>query len=303
MADAGPSPQPSTSQPTPGSSSTEPEWKKFVPDTALLVSGSFGGPFVIFTLTPLRNGLTLAAQDRVSTMASLYRRCFAHGFRSGWVGGLWPSVPAIPQFCVLGPMYHLYASLLGQQAALVCTGKNDTPLTFMKNAEVAYNQYVPRKDRLTNLTPAFKPIGPGAFMHAVRNALGMCGMRVFAAPLDEHMRHVIRNPQASRMVSDFIASCMSGALSMPFNQLYNFFVTSKEARESTRLQRVSLATNFLRAQYFTVTESGAIRPSRIMLRDMGMRCLYAGTLFCIYATIERTLVENWPAWSEALMNI
>mmetsp|Transcript_6459 Transcript_6459/g.6388 ORF Transcript_6459/g.6388 Transcript_6459/m.6388 type:complete len:180 (+) Transcript_6459:98-637(+) len=91
------------------------------------------------------------------------------------------------------------------------------------NAEVAYNHYVPRTDRLTNLTPAYKPIGPGAFMHATRNALGMCGMRVFAAPLDEHMRKVIRNPQASRMLSDFVASCLSGAISMPFNQLYNFF--------------------------------------------------------------------------------
>ncbi|EER12015.1 hypothetical protein Pmar_PMAR019119 [Perkinsus marinus ATCC 50983] len=279
----------------------EAKWKQYAPEKALLVSGSFGGPFVIFTLTPLRNGLTLASQDRVSTMASLYRRCFIHGFRSGWVGGLWPSIPAIPQFCVLGPMYHIYASFLGQKAALVCTAVTETAITYganTRNAEVAYNHYVPRTDRLTNLTPAYKPIGPGAFMHATRNALGMCGMRVFAAPLDEHMRKVIRNPQASRMLSDFVASCLSGAISMPFNQLYNFFVTSKEARAATRLQRVSLATTYLKGQYLTVAPDGSVRPSRIMLRDMGMRCLYAGTLFCIYATIERNLVENWSFLSE-----
>ncbi|KAF4690265.1 hypothetical protein FOZ60_000422 [Perkinsus olseni] len=225
MPSAGPTPQ--RTEPARAAATTttaavgglEADWRRYIPDTALLVSGSFGGPFVIFTLTPLRNGLTLAAQDRVSTMSSLYRRCFMHGFKSGWVGGLWPSVPAIPQFCVLGPMYHLYTSFLGQQGALVCTAVTETAITYganTRNAEVAYNQYVPRKDRLTNLTPAYKPIGPGALMHAVRNALGMCGMRVFAAPLDEHMCKVIRNPQASRMVSDFVASCLSGRLLLPY---------------------------------------------------------------------------------------
>eukprot|EP00439_Symbiodinium_sp_Y106_P013812 s2446_g1.t6 len=81
-------------------------FREKLPDKPLLVSGAVGGPCVIFLCTPLRNGLTLGAQDKKSGIAGLYRKVFRGGPQSGWTGGLAPAVVACPQFLAVGPMYH-----------------------------------------------------------------------------------------------------------------------------------------------------------------------------------------------------
>ena len=47
-----------------------------LPDPPLLAAGALGGPFVIASLTPLRNAMSNAAQDQQSSFAQLYRRTF-----------------------------------------------------------------------------------------------------------------------------------------------------------------------------------------------------------------------------------
>jgi len=269
-----------------------------LPDPPYFVAGALGGPFVIYLLTPLRNALTLASQDRHSSMTSIYKKVFSRGIRGGWIGGHWPAIPAIPQFVILGPMYHFYSSLTNPYAALLLTGLTETVFTFganSRNAEVAFNSQAPETRQIKKFTPPWRFWGPGSFGHAGRNTISMAGMRIFSDPLDQWMTvHIpLWSPIATKTAADFLASMMTGAVSMPFNQLFNFYATTVEARELKLVPRIHLGLQFLSSQYLRRNEHGNLRLSRIALRDMVMRSIYASCLFGIYVTIERSLVRNW----------
>jgi hypothetical protein len=90
-----------------------------------------------------------------------------------------------------------------------------------------------------------------------------------------------------------LGSLCSGILSTPFNQMFNFFATTPEAKSLCRRKRFQLAKDFLKDQYFVRGEDGRLRPSRIMMRDVALRSIYSMGLFGIYATIERSLVDAW----------
>jgi hypothetical protein len=271
---------------------------KYVPDRALLVSGSLGGPFVVFVLTPLRNALTLASQDRISSTLQIYKKCFQGGFARGWTGGLYPSVPAIPQFVTLGPLYHVYSSVVGPYASLLLTAATESAFTFgahSRNAQMAFNESVPEPRRIRTLATPWTLLGPGITPHILRNAVGMTGIRVFSKPIRTQLDNSF--PSASdkvkRTSADFIGSLFSGIISTPFNQMFNFFATSPEANALCRRKRAGMALQFLKNQYFVADENGRLRPSRIMFRDVALRSIYSMGLFGIYATIERSLVDIW----------
>ena len=273
------------------------EYAKLIPDTPLLISGAFGGPFVVFVLTPLRNALTLASQDRSSSAAQIYKQCFQGGFRRGWTGGIYPSIPAVPQFVTLGPLYHVYTSLVGPYAALWITAATESAFTFgahSRNAQMAYNESVPPNRRLTRISSPLVFWGPGILPHVCRNCVGMTGIRVFSKPVRSELDKAFPNAsdKIKRTASDFLGSLISGILSTPFNQMFNYFATSN-AHSLSRLERLRMAKEFLKGQYFVRTESGRLRPSKIMMRDIALRSIYSMGLFGIYATFERSLVDFW----------
>ena len=274
-------------------------YKKLIPDTPLMISGACGGPFVVFILTPLRNALTLASQDRVSSTFQIYKNCFGGSFRRGWTGGIYPSIPAVPQFVTLGPLYHVYSGIVGPYASLWLTAATESAFTFgahSRNAQMAFNESVPPSRRITRISSTFTLWGPGILPHICRNCVGMTGIRVFSKPVRAELDKAFPNAsdKVKRTASDFLGSLISGILSTPFNQMFNFFATS-DAHNLTRMERIKMAKEFLKGQYFVKTETGGIRPSRIMMRDIALRSIYSMGLFGIYATFERSLVDYWYA--------
>jgi hypothetical protein len=270
---------------------------KLVPDKPLLIAGAFGGPFVVFVLTPLRNALTLASQDRTSSTVQIYKQCFKGGLSRGWVGGIYPSIPAVPQFVTLGPFYHVYTSLVGPYPALLFTAATESAFTFgahSRNAQLAYNESVPPNKRISRISSSFTVFGPGIIPHVCRNCVGMMGIRIFSKPVKNELDVLFPNAseKTKRTAGDFIGSLLSGILSTPFNQMFNFFATS-DLHNLPRSERIQVAKQFLKSQYFVRTESGSFRPSKIMMRDIALRSIYSMGLFGIYATFERNLVDYW----------
>ena len=91
-------------------------------ERAILVAGAVGGPFTIGLYTPLRNAITLGAQDAVATAGKLYRRTVEPGFlRGGYAGWLTPTIFSCPQFLAIGPIYHIFSTYVGGDFAVVPT--------------------------------------------------------------------------------------------------------------------------------------------------------------------------------------
>lgn len=275
-----------------------PSLSKLIPDRPLIVAGTFGGPFVVFVLTPLRNALTLASQDRVSSGVQIYKQCFNGGFFRGWTGGLAPSIPAIPQFVTLGPFYHMYSSAVGPYAALVLTAATETMFTIgahSRNAQMAFNETVSVERRIVRLSTSMSIVQPGLLAHIARNTVGMTGIRVFASPVNARLDTLFpaASSKVKRTCSDFIGSLISGVLSTPFHQTFNFFATTPEASKMSPTQKYQMTMRFLKTQYLVKTASGRTRPSKVMMRDIALRSIYSMGLFGIYATIERNLVDFW----------
>jgi len=77
------------------------------------------------------------------------------------------------------------------------------------------------------------------------------------------------------------------SLSMPFNQLYSFQVTSRACLAASPLERARMGLDFLKRQYFVESASGSTKLSRMVLRDAALRATYIGCLFSSYAFVER----------------
>lgn len=277
-----------------------------LPDRSLVVSGTFGGPFVVYILTPMRNALTLASQDRISSVLQIYKRCFQGGVLKGWTGGLYPSIPAVPQFVTLGPLYHIYSGLVGPYVALLATGVTESAFTFgahSRNAQMAHNASVEPSRRVTKFSNSFTLFGPGFVPHIGRNVVAMSGIRIFASPINYELDRLFptASVKSKRTASDFIGSMFSGVLSTPFNQMFNFLATTPNAHLMTARERMHFLGEFLKGQYFIRNTNGKLRPSRIMMRDIALRSVYSMGLFGIYATIERNLVDAWSTGS--ILNI
>lgn len=278
------------------------------PEPSLLAAGALGGPLCIGILTPLRNACTLAAQDTHSTARQIYGKVFSRGMLAGWTGACTPAAAATLQFTIMGPGYFMYLNLMGSPAAATVAGAvTETLITYgptTRNSQLMHNRVaVP-----TGQVPVRRmlPVGPGFSMLVLRNCAANAGIRVLSDPLAGGLARLsagevglgpVPISGACKCGGDFLASLLCGAISMPFNQLFNYHVTSAASLSGSNMERFRLGLRFLRSQYIETTSSGSQRLSRMIIRDGGLRALYIGCMFSSYAATERLCQSLWRASS------
>ena len=261
-------------------------WSKLIPDPPLLAAGGVGGPCVMLLVTPLRNALTIAATDNVATTSEIYKQVFRNGIRGGWTGGLYPMIPAVPQFCVIGPMFHVFKDLFGGSTSmgLLATATTETLISFgaeTRNAQMASGV-------TKGLHNPLKPFGPGVAVHITRNAVAMSGFRLMSQPIRDAFGVKDKGGFAT-VTSDLVANLIASAVSMPLHQLYGYTVVSTAKRTPgtptpTITEKISDAKSFLRRQFLV---PGTNRLSSLALRDVILRCNYNATIYTLYGFIER----------------
>ena len=277
-------------EPTPTSST-------YLPPPPLLAAGALGGPFVIASLTPLRNAMSNAAQDQASSLAGLYRRAFgsptlavASRLRVGFTGALVSAPAACPQWCVIGPAFHVLHSVLPTPAALLGTATLETFITFgsqTRNAQMAYNVQAPTAS--VPLSNIVRPWGPGAPFFVLRNFCGMAGIRWLSPPIQRALEPAV--PSGPReLLSDMAASMLTCVVSAPLNSCWSYIVTTPSLWELSAAERARTLGPFLRRQYLDA--SGW--PSRLAVRDLSVRCVYIACCFSMFSGIERLAVRWWP---------
>ena len=277
------------------------QWNKFIPDPPFLFAGTVGGPSVMLLVTPLRNALTLAASDTKSDVRQIYRQVFQRG---GWVGGVYTLIPSIPQFCVIGPLFHVWKDIFGNaQSAVLATAGCETLLAYgaeTRNAQMAGSI----RGKLHN---PMIPFGPGVALHFTRNALAMSGLRVLSDPCRGAFRSAIDtfgievDDNVQHITSDLVANLIASAVSMPLHQLYGFTVVNAGNRDLLQPKpslsdRIRESRAFLRRQFLV---PGTNQMSRIAWRDIVLRCSYNATIYTIFGCIERASVNLFQqrGWS------
>jgi len=266
-----------------------------MPETPVIVAGGMGGPLVMFTVTPARNALTLGATNASASMGSLYGQVFSKGFARGWTGGLFPAAAACPTFICLGPAYHMFASQVGVPAAVVLASCMESTIMYgaeTANAQMATNQKTPGTFKTTQ--PLWKPWGPGISIHILRNVLATAGLRMFCKPCTAAIETVTgKSNGLTQAGGDFSGNVLSACMTAPIHQLYGFIATNPELATVSGKESRQRMTQFLKDQYL-VTEGGKTRLSATVPRDLAMRSLYVATLYTMFVTLERTLINNWP---------
>lgn len=275
-----------------------------IPDPPYIAAGAIGGPFVIGMVTPMRNALTLGALDSSKSALTLYKDVFRGGVLSGFSGGQYMAVAAVPGFLVLGPCFHVFKDMCGGSVAggTALTALAETCVFFgseTKNAQMAFNQDAEKRGAkpIAKLQNAYSPLGPGlgVGLHMSRNFLAMSGLRVFSKPCQDGLQKVApeMNATTRTILSDMIANIVVSSFSTPFHQLYGFSVTNRvAAAEAGGVQASMLEASktFLRSQYLTP----AGRLSSVALRDVFLRVAYNASIFTVYGSIERSFVAYWP---------
>lgn len=272
------------------------KWLKAqLPDPPLIAAGGIGGPAIIYLVTPLRNALTLGAQDPRGSVLEIYRRAFARG--SGWAGGHYLAIANVPGFLAIGPAYHMYNSATGSATlALALTALSESTILFgaeTRNAQIAFNRLSAQTGSARIPLSRLLPWGPGFGLHVTRNLVAMSGMRIFSKPCEEAMGNLVPSmpSAASVTLSLFVANALASVASTPINQLYEFSVTmrvaqSLEAGTATPITMVA----YLKRQY--LLPSGSL--SGVAGRDVLLRIAYTSTLYTLFGGLERTCVALWP---------
>lgn len=266
-----------------------------LPDPPLIAAGGIGGPVIIYIVTPLRNALTLGAQDPGAGLLECYRRAFARG--SGWSGGHYLALANVPGFLAIGPAYHLYNSLTGSASmALVLTAVSESTILFgaeTRNAQIAYNRSAAQFGTSQIPLSLLRPWGPGFGMHVGRNVVAMSGMRIFSKPCEDALGILFPSMQSGARVtaSLFTANVVTAVASTPVNQLYEFSVTMRLAQglAAGKGQPITMMA-YLRRQY--LLPDGSL--SRVAGRDVLLRIAYTSTLYTLFGLLERTCVSLWP---------
>jgi len=262
-----------------------------IPDTPYLVAGGIGGPLVYFTVTPARNALTLGATNRGASPLYLYRQVFSKGFLRGWAGGIYPSMFACPSFICLGPAYHAIKPSAGVPAAVFLSACLESLFLFgaeTKNAHIAKNEASP--GTIKRIQSPFKPFGPGIGIHITRNTLATAGLRMFCHPCTVAIEAVSgKSNSMTQLMGDFVGNVIAACMTAPIHQLYGFVVTSPELSDLGLSEKRGRCMQFLRDQYLI---NG--RLSSTVPRDLFMRSAYVATLYTMYVTLERALINNWP---------
>jgi len=266
-----------------------------VPETPIIVAGGLGGPAVMFTVTPFRNGLTLGSTNIAAGARELYGQVFARGFVGGWTGGIYPAMAACPQFLCLGPLYHLYSSFAGVGGGVVLTSITETAIVYGAetcNAQMATNAKNPGK--IANVHSAYKPFGPGFGIHVARNIIATAGLRMFCDPCVRVVETASGKKNGMTQLSgDFTGNVLAACLSAPVHQLYGFTVTTPELQTLSGAEKRERMIQFLKEQYLE-TKDGRTRLSSVVPRDLFMRSMYVAVAYTMYGTLERTLVNSWP---------
>eukprot|EP00439_Symbiodinium_sp_Y106_P072334 s1091_g13.t1 len=194
-----------------------------LPSKPVLVAGGFGGPAVMFLVTPFRNGLTLGATSPASAV-ELYQQVFAQGLAKGWTGGAFTARAACPQFLCLGPAYHFYASFSGVGGGVLLTSLTETLIVYgaeTKNAQLAMNQKSPGS--IPSVHPSWKPFGPGFGIHVFRNVIATAGLRMFCTPCTTAIEKATGNSNSmTTLAGDFAGNVCAACLSAPVHQLYGY---------------------------------------------------------------------------------
>lgn len=262
---------------------------------ALLFAGAVGGPFTIGLYTPLRNAITLGAGDAAASAGALYATVLRTGPYTGWLS---PTVFSCAQFLALGPLYHIYAGAVGPTLAVVPTACTESLISFgsqTRNAQMAFNAAVGATERLPLQAP-WDPRGVAFAPHVARNACAMSGFRVLSGPMQHALdgaaaaAHLPLDRATANVAADFLASIISAAVSMPFNQLFNYLATTTAASRPAGV--LTACAGFLRSQYLVRTPSGRLGLSRTIVRDAFMRCAYIAPQLSTYSAIERLCVSS-----------
>ncbi|CAJ1385184.1 unnamed protein product [Effrenium voratum] len=220
-----------------------------LPSLPVIVAGGLGGPAVMFTVTPFRNGLTLGATSSESAV-QLYKQVFSKGIAKGWTGGSFTARAACPQFLCLGPAYHFYASFSGVGGGVVLTSLTETAIVYGAetcNAQMAKNQKSPGS--IPAVHPSWKPWGPGFGIHVFRNVIATAGLRMFCLPCTTAIEKATgKSNSMTTLAGDFAGNVCAACLSAPVHQLYGYTVTTPELRTlpaaEQRERMVSTASPF-----------------------------------------------------------
>jgi len=287
-------------------------WEKMVakihfPERALLAAGFFGGPVVITSLTPFRNAMSLCSQDQTASLRQLYDKALgrrAQGtarLRIAYTGALTAAPAACPQWCILGPAFHLFNSATWTPVALLATAVLETLITYgsqSRNAQMAYNAQIAlaptHRPGPGSGVALFSPVrawGPGAELMVLRNACSMSGIRAFSPPLQVFLTPVL--PSGPReMVSDLSASMLVCLASTPLNSMYTYTVTAPLTWSMPMRSRFAHLAGFLRSQYIAKNRRGF---SPLAARDLAVRCVYTSCVFSMFSFIERLSKTFWPS--------
>ena len=267
-----------------------------LPSPPLLAAGALGGPFVIASLTPLRNAMSNAAQDQTSSVMRLYMKALGGSPRVAFTGALVSAGPASPQWCMIGPAFHALHAHLPTPVALLGTALLETFITFgsqTRNAQMAFNVQAPEaKVPLSNIV---RPWGPGAPFYVLRNACGMAGIRWLSPPIQSAIAPIV--PSGPREVgSDMAASFLTCIVSAPLNACWSYVVTTPSTWQMGSAERAAWLVAFLKRQYLDETGS---RLSPLAMRDLSVRCIYIACCFSMFSGIERLALHHWPwkGWS------
>lgn len=255
--------------------SQEKKFKLKLPETSVFVAGLGGFPAVMFAVTPLRNALTLAANDSSLSTLQCYKRVLtAAPFR----GGMNMVVGAIPASVALGPAYHVFNDLSGGNTAVACVASGICESTILfapetRNAQLSIHG---------KTTQGLLPWGRGIGFHVSRNILAMSGLRVLGQPIYDifQPRFPSANPESLRVGTDMMCNMVVSAISTPLHMAYSW--------RATNLQDSKGLVEILRHQWM---KDGKLRPT--VARDIFLRVAYNATIFTLYGAVERSVVANW----------
>jgi hypothetical protein len=266
--------------------------KNAIPETPFIVAGACGGPCVMFTVTPFRNGLTLGASNIKAGAMELYGSVFARGFAGGWTGGIYPAIAACPQFLCLGPAFHFYAAFTGTAGGVVLTSLTESGIVFGAetcNAQMARNAQEP--GTIKNVHNSMKPWGTGFSIHFARNLIATAGLRLLCQPCTWAIETATGKSNAlTTLAGDFTGNVCAACVSAPVHQLYAFTVTTPELADLPSAEKRARAVQFLKDQYLV---PGTSKLSPVVPRDLFMRSMYVAVAYTMYSTLERTLVAKW----------
>jgi len=270
-----------------------------LPELPLILAGVIGGPFVIFGFTPMRNALSLAAADKVSSAWGIYASTFPDGLASGWVGGLPSAIAACPEFVVMGPLFHLVKDTFGSSVlAVFMSGVCESAITYgaqTRNAQMAFNQemeFAGRSAEIVELADPFMPWGPGILIQWTRNVVALSGIRVLSQIVQSMLGRCQLPHAAKALLGDVLAMLGAACLSAPINQLYNFAVTSSAYQQASGPAGwFKEGLGFLDSTYVLRNESGTMYGLTPTLgRDLFLRCMYVANLYICFSMIERIFV-------------